>query len=223
MKVFDTLDALWQYALYCPICKDNCRTIDISIGPDNIFRLLSFEKEGNVLTLNCTYRQRKQDKFRADYTIDTITGKFSVQVSDLKDEVISEMNADTNLDELEKDRLRHKVGKSYFYFYVNADCQECKVCYASGSDIQLSHSNNNNIVYNIGIEREGMYILSTKDKYHISVLYDSNKSLINKVSIDKKTFELIDAEKTFECPVVNFDFSDFKKVINRIKTLIIFS
>jgi hypothetical protein len=221
MKKIETLQELWAYCLYCPLCKKSCRKINLSVGPDNIFTLVSFKKQDNLLELNCTYMQRKKDKYEANYIINTVSGKFEIELTDIEMPLSAEMNVDSNLDKEEKYRLLQKVKKSYFYFYINSSCKECVVSYISSSVINLNH--NTNSIDDIRIEREGLYIIHTKDKYHITILYDDNKTLINKVHIDKKTFALIDEEKIFECPVVNFDFSDFKKLINKIKTIMIFS
>lgn len=221
MKNFETLQELWNYCSFCPVCQGHCRKISISVGPDNIFKFVTYNKEDNLLKLYCTYRQRKQDKYKANYIINTLTGKFGVEVVDIIDVPNIEMNADTNLDEEEQYRLRVKVSKTFFYFYINGECEACNSTSISSNDIELSHDNH--LVTNMGIEREGVFIILSKDKYHLTILYDSNKILINKCSIDKQTFEIIDDGKTFECPLVNFDFSDLHKAVNKIKTIITFS
>ena len=117
--------------------------------------------------------------------------------------------------------LTVKVSKTFFYFYINADCKVCNSASANSTDIELSH--NNNLVTNLGIEREGIFIVLSKNNYHLTILHDSNKTLINKCIIDKVSYDIIDDGKVFECPIVNFDFSNLQKVVNKIKTLITFS
>jgi len=221
MKKFETLQLLWNYCTFCPICRTNCRDISISVSPDNIFKLISFKKEDELLKLYCTYRQRKQDKYKANYVINTLTGKFGVEVLEMMDSIDSEMNADTNLDEEEKYRLRVKVSKTYFYFYINGDCKVCNAASINSTDIELNWDGES--ITNIGIEREGIFIILPKDKYHLSILYDSNKTLINKCLIDKLSYDILDSDKMFECPIINFDFSNLQKVVNKIKTIITFS
>lgn len=223
MKTFETLQDLWFYCQQCPICRAPTRSIEISVAPDNIFKLISFRKEGNYLKLFCIYHQRKSAKYKINYTIDTTTGKYSVEVLELIETPDVEMNADTNLDEEEKYRLRVKASKSYFYFYINTNCKDCKVSYASSSDIELSSDGMSLVKEDLSLEREGVYILLPTDKYHLTMLYDANKTLINKCTIDKNSFEIIDDPSTFEAPVINFDFSNLQKVVNKIKTLITFS
>jgi hypothetical protein len=46
--------------------------------------------------------------------------------------------------------------------------------------------------------------------------------LVSKCFIDHEG-QIVDDNKVIECPLVNLDFSDYDKVINRIKTLILFS
>lgn len=221
MKTFETLEELWSYCSFCPICRGHCRRISISVGPDNIFKFVTYKKEENILKLYCTYRQRKQDKYKANYIIDTISGKFGVEVVDMIDVPDSEMNADTNLDEEEQYRLRVKVSKTYFYFYINGECETCNSATVNSTDVELSHDKH--IVTNMGLEREGIYIILPKDKYHLSIMYDSNKTQISKCIIDKLSYDIFDDGKIFECPIVNFDFSNLQKVVNKIKTLITFS
>lgn len=221
MKTFETLQELWSYCTFCPICRANCRDVSISVAPDNVYKLITFKKEGDLLKLYCTYRQRKQDKYKANYIINTVTGKFGVEVLEMIDTPDIEMNADTNLDEEEKYRLRLKVSRTYFYFYINGDCSACNSASVNSADVELSHDNH--MVTNMGVEREGIFIILPKDRYHLSILYDSNKTLINKCVIDKITYDIVDDGKLFECPIVNFDFSNLQKVVNKIKTLITFS
>lgn len=223
MKKFETLQDLWFYCQQCPICRTAVRSIELSVAPESIFKLISFKKEDNYLKLFCMYYQRKSAKYRINYIIDVITGKYSVQVLELIDTPDIEMNADTNLDEEEKYRLRVKASKTYFYFYINADCKECKVSFASSSDLELSSEKMSLTNTGIGVERETVYVLLPTDKYHLTMLYDTGKTLINKCHIDKSSFEIIDDSSTFEAPVINFDFSNLQKVVNKIKTLITFS
>jgi len=53
MKTFKTLQELWSYFLYCPLCPHVERVIDISGGPAETFKVLSFKKKDHLLYLNC--------------------------------------------------------------------------------------------------------------------------------------------------------------------------
>lgn len=221
MKKFENLQELWSYCQYCPVCRQACRNIDLSVVPDN-FKLISYRKEERFLKLFCVAQRRKQEKYKINYIIDVITGKYSVEVLELIDAPTVEMNADTNLDEEEKHRLRVKMSKSCIFFYLNGDCSNCNNSYISTIDAELSGTTMSITGSSIGIEREGITILLPNDKYRLTILHDTGKTLINKCIVDKNS-NILDDFSTFETSVVNFDFSNLEKVIHRIKTLITFS
>jgi hypothetical protein len=109
----------------------------------------------------------------------------------------------------------------YFFFFIESDCRQCNATYVNGSDIELDL--NNKIISNIEIEREGIYFLKEKTKFYITFEYDIHNMLISKCYEDENTGEIIDDNKPFSFPIVNLDFSDHKKLLNRIKTILLFS
>lgn len=222
MKEFKTLQELWAYCLFCPFCKEICRSIDISIGPEASFKLISYKKENQFLSLHCTWQKRNIIKYKFAYTINTTNNNYKIDVSEInEDESKVEMTLDKNLEEEEKHRLRHRASKLYSYFYIHSDCRKCGSAFTNTSDIEFDHATNQ--VSGFKIEREIIYVLQNKDKYHLTIMHDDNKTLISKCVFNPDTYDLVDDDKVFECPVVNFDFSDTKKLINKIKTLITFS
>ncbi len=222
MKQFNSLQELWSYCLFCPICRDTCRDISISVGPDSQFKFISYKKRDQFLYLFCTFQQRKLPKYKVDFVFDTIKNVYKVETTDIIEvSTDGDMNADKNLEEEERHRLRHRVTNLYFYFYIHSDCKKCGIAHTNSADVELVASKR--IIESFQIERDSVYILEPNDKYHLTISYDTGKALISKCSIDDITYEIIDDEKTFECPIVNFDFSNPQKVINKIKTLITFS
>lgn len=222
MKEFNTLQELWSYCLFCPICRDVCRDIIITIGPDTKFQLISFKKKDHILYLYCTYKQKKIVKYNINFEINTINNTYRVEALDIVDTSIDDdMTADRNLEEEEKNRQRYWVTNLYFFFHIHSDCKKCGIAYVNTADIDLETSKK--IISNFQIEREVIYIFQDRDKYHLTISYDTNKIFISKCSIDEVTYDIIDDDKTFECPIINFDFSNPQKVINKIKTLITFS
>ena len=221
MKQFNTVQELWSYCLYCPICKDTCREIDISVSPDRYFKLISFKKQDNFLHIFCTSRQKKRDVYKINYHINCQNNKFAVDVFEIIETDPQEMNADTSLDEEEKFRLRERASRAYFYFYINSSCRKCGYTYTNSVDLETNAAEKT--VFNIGVEREGIFVLLPNDKYHLTMSYDNGTTLINKCELDPYNNELRDVGKTFECPVINFDFSNLEKVVNKIKTIITFS
>lgn len=186
------------------------RDISITVGPDYVFELESFDKVNNTLQLSCVFKRSRKAKYKVEYTINTLTNIFNVSVTDLPVEPEDGKDADETV----------KVSKAYFYFYIHGNCPECNSSHCNSSDIELNMTKN--IVSNIGIERDGTYLLKHKDKYHITTAYDSELMMITKCFINDAG-DLIEDDKIFECPIVNFDFSKPERTIEKIKTLMIFS
>ena len=208
MKILNTLQDLWQYSLFCPICQEMSRNVTVTVGPDFVFELESFAKIDNNLQLICTFKRSRKIKYKVEYNINTLTNQFEVQVTDIP--------TDDNEDTTEM----AKAGRAYFYFYVHGDCPKCNASHCNSSDIELNMTKK--LITNIGIERAGTYLLNHKDKYHITTAYDSDIMMISKCSTNDAG-ELLEDDKIFECPIVNFDFSKPERVIEKIKTLMIFS
>jgi hypothetical protein len=211
MKILNTLHDLWRHSLFCPICQDYCRDVSITVGPDFVFELVSFEKVNDILYLNCTFKRKREIKYKINYTIQTLTNKFDVNVIEV--EPTNEAYAS------EPDEIT-KASKAYFFFYLHGDCRQCDSAHSNSSDIELNMTQK--VCSNIGIERDGIYLLKHKDKYHITIAYDSDNMLISKCFEDEE-HGIVDDNKIFECPIANFDFSNPERVINKIKTLMIFS
>ncbi|MGE3320546.1 MAG: hypothetical protein AB7I18_14755, partial [Candidatus Berkiella sp.] len=73
MKILNTLHDLWRHCLFCPICQDYCRDIDITVGPDEAFNLDTYQKDNNFLYLNCVFKRGNKVKYKVKYSIDTLT------------------------------------------------------------------------------------------------------------------------------------------------------
>ncbi len=154
-KSLNTIEKLWSYCLYCHICKDNCRQITVSAGPEDQFVLVYFTKEENKLTLQCVYKK----KFIANYTIDCTNNYFTVQ------------GDAPNLEKL------------YYYFYIQSVCRQCNATHFHSSDLELNLEDKT--VSNISIEDEGTYLLNTKDMYHVTMHYGTSKIIVTKCFKDK--------------------------------------
>lgn len=79
MKIFNSLHQLWSYCTYCPICKDCCRTVDISIGPDPYLNLISFKKENDLLSIRANAVDIRP-KFYYDLVIDLKNNSYSSNI-----------------------------------------------------------------------------------------------------------------------------------------------
>jgi hypothetical protein len=204
MKKYNNIQELWSYCLFCPICQDITRDMQISVGPDDTFSLSSFEKNNNILTLNCLFFVKKQ-KYHIKYDINCIDNTFNSDISD----------------PTPSDKYVTKASLPYFFFYIRSNCRVCDASHTNGTDLELDLSSK--IIFNIGVETDGIYLLKEKNKYHISFEYDRNKMIISRCYEDKNTGEILDDNKPFNFPIIDFDFSNIEKVINRIKTILTFS
>lgn len=191
-KTLNTIQELWSYCLYCPICKDICREITVAAGPDDQFKLVFFKKEDVILTIQCVYNK----KFIANYEINCLDNTFEI------------IGNDPNLDQ------------TYCYFYIQSICRICSVTHSAGTNLELNLEEKS--IYNIGIEREGIYLLSTKDMYHITMLHLNSRMLVSKCFKDKDGV-IIDDNKVCNLPLVDIDFSKPRKAARRIKTMLVFS
>ena len=181
------------------------------MGPDAQFVLanwavsMTYEKIGSELKLYSSFQADIEDR-------DYIKGKIAVTYI---------INCDTNSFELQttdsNSSLVEKAKKAYFYFYVHARCNKCDDSYVDSSDIEFDLENKK--VYHIQIDREGYFL---QNKYHVTVSHEQNMLMVSRLEIPEEGIR-IDNEKVITLPYVNLDFSDILKVVNKIKTLILFS
>lgn len=191
-KILKSVQELWSYCLYCPVCDDVCREMSVSTGPDDKLKLIFFDKDGDILNIQCIYNR----KFVITYNIDCLNNTFQIQGSE------------PNLD------------KKYCYFYIQSVCKRCDKTYACGSDLELNLKNKN--INNIGVDREGVYLLSSKDKYHVTLFYNDSTMLVSKC-FKEEDGTIIDDGRPCTLPMINLDFSKPRKTARRIKTMLVFS
>lgn len=203
MKILNTIQELWDYCLYCPLCKESCRKIDISVGPDDYFNLISFKKNNEKLNLKGRLLSGNQI-YIVNYTINCLDNSFDVKFS-LTDDI--------------KENPYNLVAP-YFYFYINGDCEKCNRSYINGSDLEFD--NENKKIANIGIDREGIYLVSEHDGFHVDLQYNANKTIIYKCAEDRHG-TIADFVPGYVCNLIKINFLDADKAINKIKTLLTFS
>lgn len=203
MKILNTLQELWSYCLFCPICQDLTREVSVDVGPDDAFTITSFEKDNHILRLDCTFRAKKQ-KYKTVYYINCLDNSFTVDISEPVHSTEREDGASS----------------PHFFFYLFSDCKRCNAAHTNSSDLELDLLNKR--IYNIGVEREGIYLLSKSLNYHITLDHSQNDMSICKCFISDDEV-LLDDNKLFNFSIIDFDYSNPKKVFNKIKTLLVFS
>lgn len=203
MKSIKTIQELWSYCLFCPICQDMTREIHVGIGPDEAFELFEFEKNNHILTLKCGFYCK--DKMRSiKYDINCLNNSFDM---DITESVISSRNVSG-------------AKSSYPYFWLNGNCRVCNASHISSGDVELNVLNK--IASNLTLEMEGLSLIKEKDKYYIFIEHSHNTMQISKCFEDENG-DIIDENNPFKYPIINFDYSNPKKVLNKIKMLLVFS
>ena len=208
MKLFNSVQELWNYCSYCPLCQRNCREVTVSVGPNTSFILVSSQKKDDSLFLQCTYKN-KRSVYSVDYDINCVENTFEVDVPKVQEVAPGEV-ANTK-----------KAKEAHFFFFFEGLCQECNCTSAHGTDFELDMMEKT--ISSIGLERESFYLLEGKDKFHISPIHDRNVMLVSRCYVDDEQIGFSESDKTIELPMVKLDLSNPDKVTNKIKTLILFS
>lgn len=203
MKILNTVQDLWSCCLFCPICQDITRTPVVSVGPDEAVKIKSFKKDNHILHLHCTLELGNR-KFLVDYFINCLDNSFEFDISDPE---LSEHSVD-------------RASSAYFYFYINSDCRECNCSYANSTDLELDFLNSE--ITNVGLEREGVWLLKEKTKFAVVNSYTDQQTMIYKCNVNDEGM-VEDDNRPFLLPIIEFDYSRPRKVVNKIKTLLIFS
>lgn len=204
MKIFNTLQKLWSYDLYCPICGDICREISVVCGPDGIWKTLQTTKLDNVLKLE-TELTHKKEKCNVSFFIDCVTNKFEYYIST----------------DCEAFCYAEKAKNSDLFFHLESDCKRCLGSWTISNDVNLNFSTK--MVENFSLEGEEVWF---DDKFIINYNYMKNVMTIDKVIQKKKlSGDFIDSSmgKPLPLPIVEFDFKNKKKTLNKIKTMLVFS
>lgn len=208
MKILNSVQEVWNYCLFCPVCQKSCRTIQVSVGPDDAFTISSFDKSDKDLLLRCVFRYRRI-KYSVEYLVDVENNSFEIESQKIDDGFDNHQDIDVD-----------KAKRALFYFYIQSHCKLCNGASSFSSDIEFDLFTRT--VSNFGIERESYYIKNENTKFHITLLHDRNVMIFSSANVSKDGLIEIYG-KPIELPLLNLDFSNTDKIINRIKTLILFS
>lgn len=205
MKLFNTIQELWDYCQYCPICARNCREVIATVGPDYSFLLIDYSKYESKLDLHCTYK-KKGNVFNIDYHIDCKENTFRVG---------EPRTVSVSLDPLKPE----KVKSANFYFFIEGICHECNSSSTNSQDLEFDLESST--IYNMGLERENFYLSDADEHFHITPIHDRNVMLVSRLYQNGQVG--FSESKTIELPMVKLDLSDQARTINKLKTLILFS
>jgi hypothetical protein len=201
MKSFDNLQEVWDYCTFCPLCQKDGRNISVSVGPDRFWSFVSFEKVDNILLTVCTYKY-KQNRYFVNYNFNCIDNTFLLKYD--------------SADEIFQANLLEKAKEAYFYFYIDGVCPNCECSAAATTDLELDLQAG--IITNIQLEREKFLLSEEKDKFHVTSAHSSNILRVSKYDAD--SFE---EDEEVELPLFDLDLTNQAKLVNKLKTLILFS
>jgi hypothetical protein len=207
MKIFNSFQELWKHAAFCPLCRKECREVKVSVGPEDVFKLISFQKDDTQLTLECAFHFKKKIN-HLKYEIDCLTNSLRF----------------SHVGQSDSDVMASRASKSFSYFCLNSRCAICDGSYFHSADIHLAILENK--ITNVNIDREGVYLTSETDNFHITTYgQDFYQMTVGRWYMDDDgvLVDEIEEGKMINLPEVNFDFIDQAKVIEKIKFLILFS
>jgi|SRR5579885_3112265 len=202
MKKFDTLQQLWDYCRFCPLCQLPCRSVSVGMD-DDAYGLLSHNKEENQLVIEAEFSYKRHGR-KVIFTIDCTTNQLKTNVLDPQPSL----------------HTTNKARKAYVGFVVYGDCPQCERSSATSSEIELDITGET--LGPIKMDREGIYLTEFEDKFHVSLFYDSETIKVSKCYLDDDNI-VVDDNKILELPLVNLDFANKEKIVGKIKTLILFS
>ena len=177
------------------------RKIDVLSGPNQALEITKFQKKDRILHLEQVAQIRKQ-RYNINYYIDCPSNTFTLSISEPSP----------------SDKSVDGASSSNFSFYLNGICDSCDFTFVEGSVIELDLFRKT--IANIGVVFEEFYLFDKKNKFRVSLEYENNSTSIVKLDNDG---EAIKEDNPFVIPLVDWDFSNTKKIINKIKTLLVFS
>lgn len=198
MKNFNTLQELWDCCLYCPVCQRNCRQLHLSVGPDDTFILVDFDKTGPFLHVQCTFKKKSR----------TQSIRYDI---DCKNNIIH-----TNAPDF-----------SNFFFFLEGICNECSCSSVHSLDLKLDFINKSISNIGLELENFCLLKATDKYRINIWHGEDPQTMLISKIittaNDPNAEMEWVEDHNSIRLPLIKLDFSDQVKLSNKIKTLILFS
>ena|ERR1700678_3763269 len=197
MKTFNNIQELWDYCLFCPICRENCRDIKVSVGPDMVFIMNSHEKTETMLNFCCNYKSESYT-YTVDYKINCIDNTFIMTVP------VAKPNNETYL----------KASEEYFYFYIQGICKNCNSTAAYGNDLELNVLTKKVTNIKLDLEAFSFYTGTYSNMFSLEIDHIENVIWVACLPGDGKYTQL---------PLFELDFIDQNRTVEKIKTYILFS
>lgn len=186
------------------MCDDICREISVICGPDETWKTIRTAKLDNVLKLETELTHNKE-KCNIFFYIDCVKNTFEFFVSS----------------DCEAFKFIEKAKRSNLFFHLESDCKKCLGSWTISNDVNLNFSTK--MVEDFSLEGEEIWF---QQKFVINYNYVKNLMTIDKI-LSKKNFDgdlaEVSMRNPLSLPIVEFDFKNKKKTLNKIKTMLVFS
>lgn len=195
MKILNSIQDLWNYCNFCPYCKEYCREVKVTIGPEYAISTISFSYSNFSLRLYCVLSGLDQIRFKFD--INCIDNTFDY----------TGLIHDSSYDHV----YVHDIQQYGVYFYMQGHCSKCRKASSFSKEMKFNYQENK--IDNIGLEYDTIRYEYENSQYYLEVAYLEGITYIG----------LNHSNKYIKFPFIDFDFSDLEKLTFKIKTLILFS
>jgi hypothetical protein len=204
VKIFSSIEKLWDYCLLCPLCKNPERHLELTVGPDEHFEIKEWKKIAAHLQIDCDFRYDREDKsspagsYTASYLVDCQQNSYKMLAAG-PDQVIAD-----------------KATEVEFFFYIFAECKACNYSYLNTSDLEFNNVEKS--IDNIQLDRESLYLFQDNNGYRITLDYDENVMVVVPPPLQEES-----ETRGITLPLIELDISNPTKTISKIKTWILFS
>jgi hypothetical protein len=187
--------------------------VSITVDTDYL-TVVKYEKDDNKLTIHFVYgKEKKELSLAIDCKLNTIiTQNIYYEAlpslsknNDIKDYSIKMMKA-------VDDRL---------FVSIHGFCTNCRRSQTNSNDILIDLTNNK-IIYDNSIQSEHFYLSHMEDNFHVSFLYHSETIVVSRYKIDQHN-SFVTVGSVFYGKMIECDLTNQQKLINKLKTLLIFS
>jgi hypothetical protein len=191
----NNLQEVWTHCLFCPLCQDVCR--NINIFPLAGISIENLNKKNEFIEFDCHINNSKKSAkgLRVHYKLDAINNSFEFEIR----------------------KPGENMQISNISMEMSGGCNKCKKTYSISSSFDLDIKEQN--IKNFGIDKDSVMLFDGNNYYHITILNYSKQLLVSKCDDDS----FLSEGEAISLPLINLDFTNPKAILTRIKTLLILS
>lgn len=200
MTKFENLQQLLDYCYKCPICSGK-RKVTITAGPDEIVRRQQFsfiDKPFPLFTLTLDIPKKEQ---QSEWSHKLNYNKWSCAINMLTGLVGN--GSDEPIDDL------------FFHFFASCSNSGCGRSYLNTNDIMVNWKTKQ--IENLGIEDEVRKIVYDTMRFELNYVYPNNQ--ITVCRYERRGEEWDKNPGNVILPITDFDFTNPKQLIEKLKTL----